>query len=43
MHNIIKLYLAIVIISFSNWYLMKSEVKIRHSILEVIYPRVIFS
>ena len=38
MHNI-KLYLVIVIISFSNWYLMKSKVKVRHSILKVIYPR----
>ena len=38
----IKLYLVIVIISFSNWYLMKSKVKIRHSILKVIYPRDIF-
>ena len=35
----IKLYLVIVIVSFSNWYLMKSKVKIRHFILKVIYPR----
>ena len=40
MHNI-KLYLVIVIISFSNWYLIKSKVKIRHSILKVIYPRLV--
>ena len=41
MHNI-KLYLVIEIIYFSNWYLMKSKVKIKHSILKVIYPRGIF-
>ena len=40
MHNI-KLYLVIMIISFSNWYLMKSKVKIRHSVLKVIYPRLV--
>ena len=37
----IKLYLVIVIISFSNWYLMKFKVKIKHSILKVIYPRLV--
>ena len=42
MHNI-KLYLVIVIISFSNWYVLKSKVKIRYSILKVIYPRLVIA
>ena len=40
MHNV-KLYLVIAIMSLSNWYLMKSKVKIRPSILKVIYPRLV--